>query len=109
MLRRVLEYAREAEGVAQELIEAGEQRLAELKKLAAEKELQEATQGTDIPALEKALEQAKKVGVAQELIEAGAQKWQELSGYPLREATQGIDFAALDKAVKPDDACNGLG
>ena len=54
-----------------------ERRQAE-ERAQAEKELQEATQGTDIPTLDKALEQAKKMGVAQELIEAGVQRRQEL-------------------------------
>ena len=68
-------------GVEQELIEAGERRLAELKKLAAEvatKELQDATQGADVMALGTALTQAWKAGVAQELRAAGEKRLLEL-------------------------------
>ena len=60
--------------MAQELIEASVQRLPHL----ATKELQEATQGTDVMALGKALTQAWKAGVARELRAAGEKRLLEL-------------------------------
>ena len=44
----------------------------------SQKELQEAMQGTDYMALEKALDQATKVGVEQELIDAGWQRCENM-------------------------------
>ena len=101
-LKVALRLAREEGHVAQELIEAGERRLAELKKLAAllaTTELHEAMQGTAFMALDKALEQAKKVGVKQELIESGVQRLPHLATKELQEATQGTNVMALGKAL----------
>ena len=60
--------------MAQDVIEAGVQRLPHL----ATKELQEATQGTDVMALGKALTQAWRTGVEQELRAAGEKRLLEL-------------------------------